>query len=153
MGVRVPPGAPKGKSGAGRKADSARDRARRALQSPDYILGRAAGVKRTKNSSGTGINVSPRLRADRRALVVYFSNLQNAKNVSYSLTYQTSTQQEGAIGSLKLDGSSTTSQELLFGTCSKNVCRYHTGINNVKLEVSYSTKSGKKYLKRYKIKV
>ena len=106
----------------------------------------------TKNSAGTGINVSPRLRADRRALIVYFSNLQNAKSVSYALTYNTSTQPEGAIGSLNLSGSSA-SQELLFGTCSKNVCRYHTGINNARLEVSYTTKSGKKYLKKYKIKV
>ena len=101
---------------------------------------------------GTGINVSPRLRADRRALIVYFSNLQNAKSVSYALTYNTSTQPEGAIGSLSL-GKSSASQELLFGTCSKNVCRYHTGINNMRLEVSYTTQAGKKYLKRYKIRV
>ena len=107
----------------------------------------------SKNSGGTGINVSPRLRADRKALIVYFSNLQNASAVSYTLTYDTSEQQEGAIGSLTLGKSSSASQELLFGTCSKNVCRYHTGISNVRLEVSYTTKSGKKYLKKYRIKV
>jgi len=107
----------------------------------------------TKNTGGTGINVTPRLRADRRAVIVYFSNLQNAKSVSYSLTYNTSEQQEGAIGTLSLKGSPSLSQELLFGTCSKGVCRYHTGINNAKLEVSYVSKSGKKFIKRYKIKV
>lgn len=107
----------------------------------------------SKNSVGSGINVSPKLRADRRALTVYFSNLQNAKSVSYALTYNTSTQPEGALGSLNLNGLSSTSQELLFGTCSKNVCRYHTGVNNARLEVSYTTQSGKKYLKRYKIRV
>ena len=107
----------------------------------------------SKNSVVTGITVSPRLRADRRALIVYFSNLQSAKSVSYSLTYDTSTQPEGAIGSVSTTGPSSVSQELLFGTCSKNVCRYHTGINNMRLEVSYTTKSGKKYLKKYKIKV
>lgn len=112
---------------------------------------KSSGV--VKNSPSTGINVSPKLRADRRAVIVYFSNLQNATSVSYSLTYNTSTQPEGAIGSLPLKGLSATSQELLFGTCSKGVCRYHTGVNNVKLEVSYTTKAGKKYLKRYKIKV
>ncbi|MDO8618551.1 MAG: hypothetical protein Q7R49_01245 [Candidatus Daviesbacteria bacterium] len=100
----------------------------------------------------SGINVTPRLRADRKALIVYFSNLQNTKSVSYSLTYNTNTQPEGAIGSLSL-GKPSASQELLFGTCSKNVCRYHTGINNMRLEVSYTTNAGKKYLKRYKIKV
>lgn len=107
----------------------------------------------TKNVAGAGINVSPRLRGDRGALIIYFSNLQNAKSVSYALTYSTSTQPEGAIGSLNLKGSSNASQELLFGTCSKNVCRYHTGINNMRLEISYTTQANKKYLKRYKIKV
>ena len=106
----------------------------------------------TQSTGGTGIGVSPRLRGDRRALIVYFSNLQNASYVSYLLTYKTSTQNEGAGGSLNLSRSSAT-QELLFGTCSKNVCRYHTGIKDARLEVSYTLKSGKKYVKRYRIKV
>lgn len=106
-----------------------------------------------KNPSGTGIRVSPRLRADRRALVVNFANLQNASNVSYALTYNTGEQQEGALGTLNLGGASNSSSELLFGTCSKNVCRYHTNISNARLEVSYTSKSGNKYIKRYKIRV
>lgn len=106
-----------------------------------------------KSSSSAGLNITPRLRSDRKALIVYFSNLQNAKSVSYSLTYDTSTQPEGAIGSISTTGPSNINQELLFGTCSKNVCRYHAGVNNAKLEVTYSTKSGKKYIKRYRIKV
>lgn len=106
-----------------------------------------------KTSTGTSIGVSPRLRADRRALLVNFSNLQNAKSVSYSLTYKTSVQEEGALGSLNLSGLTNTSSELLFGTCSKNVCKYHTNISNGKLEVSYTSQTGKKYLKRFKIKV
>lgn len=114
--------------------------------------GKAEPKTVTKSSSGTGINVTPRLRADRRALIVYFSNLQNASSVSYALTYNTSVQQEGAIGSLNL-ATSRISQELLFGTCSKNVCRYHTGVKNMKLEVSYTLKSGKKYIKKYRIKI
>ena len=107
----------------------------------------------TKSSAGTGIVISPKLRRDRRALIVYFSNLQNASSLSYLLTYKTSTQNEGVQGGIKLTGSSTASQELLFGTCSRNVCRYHTGIKDAKLEISYTSKSGKKYIKRYKIKV
>lgn len=106
-----------------------------------------------KSSGGSGIGVSPRLRPDRRALIVTFSNLGNATSVSYFLTYKTGNQQEGAGGSLNLTESSTSTQELLFGTCSRNVCRYHTGIKDAKLEVSYTSKSGKKYIKRYKIKV
>lgn len=114
----------------------------------------AKALKVTTSKVATaGINVSPRLRSDRRALIVYFSNLQNAKNVSYMLTYETSEQQEGARGDIQTTGASSLSQELLFGTCSKGVCRYHTGIKNMKLEVSYTILSGKRYIKRYKIKV
>lgn len=121
------------------------------------VLPQARGnVQKTtslKSAGRIGINVSPRLRVDKRALIVNFSNLQNAQAVSYSLTYKTSTQEEGAIGSISLGGSSSATSELLFGTCSKNVCKYHTGIKDAKLDVSYTTNSGKKYLKRYKIKV
>lgn len=106
-----------------------------------------------KSSGGSGISVSPRMRADRRALNVYFSNLQNATSVSYFLTYKTSTQEEGVGGALSLKGGLSQTAELLFGTCSKNVCRYHTGIKDAKLEVNYTTKTGKKYIKRYRIKV
>lgn len=101
----------------------------------------------------SGISVTPKLRADRRAIVINFANLQNANNVSYMLTYQTSVQDEGAMGALNLKVGSTQTQELLFGTCSKNVCRYHTGIKDAKLDISYTLKNGKKYLKKYKIKV
>lgn len=120
------------------------------------VLPQTKSVKQTtviKNSTGSGISVTPRLRSDKRALVVNFANLQNAKAVSYALTYSTSQQQEGAMGAIQLSGAPSTSQELLFGTCSKSVCRYHVGVSNAKLEVSYTSKSGKKYLKRYKIRV
>ena len=103
-------------------------------------------------SSGTGISVTPRLRSDRQALLIYFGNLQNANSVSYMLIYQTNGQQEGAGGSVRVSEGNTTSRELLFGTCSKNVCRYHQNITNMKLEVTAELKSGKKLIKRYKIK-
>lgn len=106
-----------------------------------------------KKASGSGIIVSPKLRSDRKALFIYFANLQNAKSVSYTLTYKTNDQEEGAGGTLTLDGSANATRELLFGTCSKNVCRYHTNISDMRLEVSYTLTSGKKFLKRYRIKI
>lgn len=117
---------------------------------PQALKGGGTSVR---NYISSGITVYPRIRSDRRALIVNFSNLQNAANVSYMLTYQTDTQEEGAMGALKLNSQQSDSLELLFGTCSKNVCRYHTGIHNARLEVSYTSKSGKKYLKKYKIKI
>lgn len=117
------------------------------------LLPQAKGARSTSiKSGGSGITVSPRLRGDRKALLINFGNLQNAKSVSYTLIYQTNGQEEGAGGTLStLSGNQ--SRELLFGTCSKNVCRYHSAITNARLEVSYTTTSGKKYLKRYRIRV
>jgi hypothetical protein len=108
-----------------------------------------------RNAKGTTIGVAPRLRADRKAIIVSFSNLQNAKSVSYSLVYAQgpSGQQEGAGGGLQLAGKSSDKAELLFGTCSAGVCRYHTGIKDARLEVSYISTTGKKYLKKFKIKI
>ncbi|MBI4038423.1 hypothetical protein HY384_00535 [Candidatus Daviesbacteria bacterium] len=105
-----------------------------------------------RNLTPNAVTVSPRLRGDKKALNVYYSNLQNASSVSYLLTYKTASQDEGAMGTLN-SKTSNTSVELLFGTCSKNVCRYHTGIHDAKLDVSYTTKTGKKYIKRYRIKI
>ncbi len=52
-----------------------------------------------------------------------------------------------------LDGKAADVAELLFGTCSAGVCRLHSGIKNARLEVSYTSVNGKKYLKKFKIKV
>lgn len=114
---------------------------------------KAVAKQTTLKSGGTTISVSPRLRSDRKALVVNFTNLQNAKSVSYMMTYKTAVQEEAAMGALNLNGQTTDRIELLFGTCSKNVCKYHTGIKDVRFEVSYTSKVGKKYLKKFKIKV
>lgn len=112
-----------------------------------------AGLKPVSKTAGTTIGVFPSLRKDKKAVIIALTNLQNTTSVSYVLTYDTSDQQEAAMGSLNLTGQKTEKVELLFGTCSKNVCRYHTGIKNAKLEVSYTSKNGKKYLKRFRVKV
>lgn len=104
-------------------------------------------------STGTTISVTPKIRADRKALNVNFSNLQNAKSVSYMLIYKQNGQEEAAMGALNLTGSASDKAELLFGTCSKNVCRYHSYIKDARFEVSYTSKTGKKYLKKFRIKV
>lgn len=106
-----------------------------------------------QKTSTKGISVSPKLRSDRKALLIYFSNLQNANSVSYMLIYKTNGQEEGAGGSVSPAQGNTASREVLFGTCSKNVCRYHANITNMKLEVTTALKTGKKIIKRYRIRV
>ena len=112
-----------------------------------------SGLTTTIRNSGGGIGISAWLRGDRKALIINFTNLQNVTAVSYLLTYKTSTQDEGVQGVLNLSGAGSTTTELLFGTCSKNVCRYHIGIKDAHLEVTYTTKAGKKYIKRFRIRV
>lgn len=107
----------------------------------------------SQKTSTKGISVSPKLRSDRKALSIYFGNLQNAQSISYMLIYKTNGQEEGAGGSVNPAQGNTATRELLFGTCSKNVCRYHANITNMKLEVTADLKSGKKLVKRYKIKI
>lgn len=109
--------------------------------------------KVVQKSTGSGsITIYPRLRRDRKALLVTFSNLQNTSSVSYTLVYETNGQQEGAGGSVK-PTEGTANRELLFGTCSSGVCRYHSGIKNMKFEVTTVLKNGKTSIKRYKIRV
>lgn len=98
-------------------------------------------------------SVSARLRADRKALFVTFSNPQKVKNIAFTLTYQTNGKEEGAGGSVPINSPSVVTRELLFGTCSSGVCRYHSNMSNMRLQVSYESLAGKRYIKRFKIRV
>lgn len=94
--------------------------------------------------------VSAKLRSDRRALIVNFKNLSQVKSLSYTLSYKAGGISQGVVGTItpKTD---TAKRELLFGTCSKNVCRYHKNIKEMKLVVTAKFKSGKKLIKTFKV--
>ncbi len=100
----------------------------------------------------SGLVVSPKLRSDRRAIVLTLSNLQKVKNVTYTLMYQTDGVDQGVGGTLDSSSGSSVTRELLFGTCS-DVCRYHSNITNMKLEIVSELPNGRQTLKRYRIKV
>lgn len=104
-----------------------------------------------KSAGAKGISVYAKLRSDRKALLVTFSNLQLARAVTYILTYKTDGKDEGVSGSVDTSGGSA-SRELLFGTCSSGVCRYHPNLSNMRLEVVSELTSGKKSVKRFRIK-
>lgn len=125
------------------------------VANPAYgkLLPQAKAKTGTKVVAGAGIAISPRIRADRRALLVNFGNLANASSVSYTLVYEQNGQQEGAGGSVDPSLGNSASRELLFGTCSSGVCRYHSGIRNARLEVTTGLKSGKTSIRRYRLRV
>lgn len=100
----------------------------------------------------SGLVVSPKLRGDRQALTLSLSNLQKVNNVIYTLMYQTNGKDEGVGGTIDSSAGNSTTRELLFGTCS-DVCRYHSNITNMKLEIVSELPNGRKTLKRYRIRV
>jgi len=107
----------------------------------------------TRTSSRLGVASSVKFRSDRRALVVTFSDLGKTSQISYTLTYTGSGVSQGVSGTIKPAGEPSISRELVFGTCSAGVCRYHTGITNARLVITSWLKNGRKVNKGYKIKV
>lgn len=95
--------------------------------------------------------ISPALRSGRKALIVNFSNLQTASSISYELTYNSNGTTQGVIGTIAPNGQTAISRELLFGTCSKNVCTYHTNIEGMKFVVTSTLTSGVKIRKTFRI--
>ncbi len=117
------------------------------------ILPRFKSSAKKSSAVSSGVAVSPRLRKDKKALIINFGNLGKAKNVTYTLMYQTNGKDEGVSGSLDSSAGNSASRELLFGTCSSGVCRNHGSITKMKLEVITELTSGKKFLRRFGIKV
>ncbi|OIP82482.1 hypothetical protein AUK04_04665 [Candidatus Roizmanbacteria bacterium CG2_30_33_16] len=117
------------------------------------LLPRFQGKPAAKVVVASGVVVSPRLRFDRGALVVYFGNLNKANSVTYTLMYQTSGVDQRVSGTLDSTNGNSLIRELYFGTCSSGVCRLHGDLSNMKLEVTSDLTNGKKTLKRFKIKI
>ena len=122
------------------------------------LLAKPVFAKKKIGSAGggvvvsTGFVISPKLRKDRKALLVTFSNLNAVTSFSYELTYLGSGIDQGVFGQVAPKGENSTSRELLFGTCSHNVCRYHTGIQNMRFVVTADLKNGQKLTKKYRVK-
>lgn len=104
-------------------------------------------------SDGSRLVIKPKIRSDRRALIVNFSNLGVASSFSYTLEYTANNIPQGVAGTITPTGEESLQRELLFGTCSKNVCRYHTRISGMKFVVTSTLKSGLKVRKTFRVKV
>ena len=104
-------------------------------------------------STGGRVVTSVKFRGDRRAVIINFTGLTNAKSVTYSLTYNSNGIAQGAMGTITKITTSSDARELLFGTCSHGVCRYHTGITDASLVITSKLKSGITTRKSYRLKV
>jgi len=117
------------------------------------VLPRFQDAKKNIGRVPSGAYVTARLRSDRQALLVTFGNLQKLNNMTYTLMYQTNGVDQGVSGSLDSSAGNSVTRELLFGTCSSGVCRYHGNISNMKLEAISELPNGKRVIKRLRIRV
>jgi hypothetical protein len=82
-------------------------------------------------------------RADGNALNLEISKLNGIESVEYEMVYQTKDQQQGALGKAVLNkGDTSVKRELLFGSCSKNVCKYDQGVENGTLTIKLNKQTG-----------
>jgi len=98
-----------------------------------------------------GVHSRVRFRPDRLGLLINFSNFDNLASGRYELIYESNGITQGAGGSIILGDVGT--KELLFGTCSGGVCRFHENITNARLSIVSVLKDGTTVLKPYRIKV
>ena len=99
------------------------------------------------------VGYSVRFNSTRTGLIISFSRLTNATSVKYSLSYNTNGIPQGAMGTITNAEVSTDTREILFGTCSGSVCRYHSNITNAKLVITSKLKSGYTTRKTYRIRI
>jgi hypothetical protein len=107
----------------------------------------------TKTVTTGSVYTTVKFRADRKAVIINFSNMNVANSITYTLSYTANGIDQGAQGTITPQGESSTTREVLFGTCSKNVCTYHYNIVNAKLEIRSKLKNGTTTLKTYRLKV
>jgi len=110
------------------------------------------GTTVTSGTISRGVQSSVKLKSNRLGLILTLSGFGNISSVSYQLTYTTNGIPEGVSGTIQPTGATET-RELLFATCSKNVCRWHTNIRDARLVVTSKLKSGLTVRKPYRIKV
>ena len=112
----------------------------------------AAATKPKSNSSAGSISASAQYIKSKNIVRIFFSNLKGVKKITYILTYQGNGVGQGIEGSFSPGKKTSFSQDLYLGTCSGKVCRSHTNIKNIQLEVTTKYTSGKSSSKTYKVK-
>ncbi len=91
-------------------------------------------------------------RSDHQGLYLSFLNFNGIESVSYSFTYSTNGNPQGAGGTITSTNNPTMQRELLFGTCSTSVCTYHRNLTNAKLVLTAKYTNGRTVNKSYRIK-
>ena len=114
------------------------------------FLRKATGVT---TSTSSGVTSSVKFRGDRLGIIITLGSLQAAYKVDYFLSYQTKGITQGASGSITDTSIGSATRDIIFGSCSKGVCRYDSGISNAKFVITIYLNSGRKIVRSYRLKV
>jgi hypothetical protein len=106
----------------------------------------------TKKVVSSSIPSIVKYKPDRKGLYFSFSHFNGIASVSYSFTYDTNGNPQGAGGIITANNNPLEQRELLFGTCSTSICTYHNNISNARLTLIATFVNGRKSSKIYKIK-
>lgn len=129
-----------------------------AVQTVSYPSQTEAAKKFVKKTVSTKKVVSgsiPSLvkyKPDRKGIYMSFLNFNGIESISYSFTYNTNGNPQGAGGTITSSNNPTMQRELLFGTCSTSVCTYHYNLTNARLVLTAKMTNGKTVGKSYRIK-
>lgn len=81
-------------------------------------------------------------RADGKEFTLEISHFGNAETIEYELVYLSQGLSRGVVGSVKVEGESFISRDLLLGTCSKSVCKYDEGVEEGTLTLRLRSEEG-----------
>lgn len=104
-------------------------------------------------STSSGVTSSVKFRGDRLGIIVTLGNLQAARKVDYFLSYQSKGITQGASGSITDTSVGSATRDIIFGSCSKGVCRFDSGISNAKFVITIYLNSGRKIVRSYRLRV
>lgn len=115
------------------------------------LLPRATSSTGTVSTTGVGVKV--KFRSDRKGIIATFTGVNSAKTIDYVLSYDAGGVTQAATGSIDTSGPNGVEREIIFGSCSKGVCRYDNNITNAKFVVTIVYPSGRKVIKTFTLKV
>jgi hypothetical protein len=117
-----------------------------------------AAKKRVRSTVQTQSTRTPvgyskvKLNRTTHSIICSFTNIQQVKEIRYTLAYSSNGIAQGVMGTIVPAGQTEDSRDLYFGTCSKGVCTAHYNITNASLLVETTLQSGSVHKKRYLIR-
>lgn len=111
-------------------------------------------VVKEKDLKAEDIGLILEVRPDNKAIIMEITRLDGIQSLEYEATYERDVDDRSVGGDSRVMDGTAPSQievkesdnkirrEILLGTCSKNVCRYHKGVKEVSFEIRVNLKSG-----------